>query len=86
MFGDLYETLLLTQTIIYCDNLRKEDFLANQSTKWIFMLVTRNAEMDQKGHSNFPRMALTCSRCHWRSSTIGIRTELDELASIKTFC
>ena len=84
MFGDLYETLLLTQTIIYCDTLRKVDFLANQPTKWIFRLVMRTAETDQKGrtlimwfmwwfHSNFSRMALTYGRCHWRSSTTGLR-------------
>ena len=71
------ETLLSMQTIIYCEMLRKEDFLVNQSTKWIFMLVMRNAEMDQKGRnlimwfmwwvrSDILRMALTCSRCPWR--------------------
>merc|ERR1712064_38855 len=45
---DLYETLTITQAIIYCNTRRKVDFLADQMTKRDFTVSTMHAEMDQK--------------------------------------
>merc|ERR1719265_1011082 len=45
---DLYETLTITQAIIYCNTRRKVDFLADQMTKRDFTLSTMHAELDQK--------------------------------------
>jgi len=45
---DLYETLTITQAIIYCNRRRKVDFLADQMTKRDFTVSTMHAELDQK--------------------------------------
>merc|ERR1711963_215697 len=45
---DLYETLTITQAIIYCNTRRKIDFLADQLTKRDFTISTMHAELDQK--------------------------------------
>jgi len=45
---DLYETLTITQAIIYCNTRRKVDFLADQLSKRDFTVSTMHAELDQK--------------------------------------
>jgi len=45
---DLYETLTITQAIIYCNTRRKVDYLADQMTKRDFTVSTMHAELDQK--------------------------------------
>jgi len=45
---DLYETLTITQAIIYCNTRRKVDFLADQLTKRDLTVSTMHAELDQK--------------------------------------
>jgi translation initiation factor 4A len=45
---DLYETLTITQAIIYCNTRRTVDFLADQMSKRDFTISTMHAEMDQK--------------------------------------
>jgi len=44
---DLYETLTITQAIIYCNTRRKVDFLAEQLTKRDFTISTMHADLDQ---------------------------------------
>jgi len=45
---DLYETLTITQAIIYCNTRRKVDMLANEMAKRDFTISTMHAELDQK--------------------------------------
>jgi translation initiation factor 4A len=45
---DLYETLTITQAIIYCNTRRKVDYLADQMAKRDFTVSTMHAELDQK--------------------------------------
>merc|ERR1712129_652687 len=45
---DLYETLTITQAIIYCNTRRKVDFLADQLQKRDFTISTMHADLDQK--------------------------------------
>jgi len=45
---DLYETLTITQAIIYCNTRRKVDFLADQMSKRDFTISTMHAELDHK--------------------------------------
>jgi len=45
---DLYETLTITQAIIYCNTRRKVDYLADQMGKRDFTISTMHAELDQK--------------------------------------
>merc|ERR1712084_81322 len=45
---DLYETLTITQAIIYCNTRRKVDYLADQMSKRDFTVSTMHAELDQK--------------------------------------
>jgi len=45
---DLYETLTITQAIIYCNTRRKVDFLADQMSKRDFTVSTMHADLDQK--------------------------------------
>merc|ERR1719195_1584070 len=45
---DLYETVTITQAIIYCNSGRKVDFLADQLTKRDFTISTMHADLDQK--------------------------------------
>mmetsp|Transcript_20595 Transcript_20595/g.47247 ORF Transcript_20595/g.47247 Transcript_20595/m.47247 type:complete len:393 (-) Transcript_20595:170-1348(-) len=45
---DLYETLTITQAIIYCNPRRKVDYLADQMTKRDFTISTMHADLDQK--------------------------------------
>eukprot|EP00928_Gymnodinium_smaydae_P100727 TRINITY_DN994_c1_g1_i7.p1 TRINITY_DN994_c1_g1~~TRINITY_DN994_c1_g1_i7.p1 ORF type:complete len:414 (+),score=122.36 TRINITY_DN994_c1_g1_i7:75-1244(+) len=45
---DLYETLTITQAIIYCNTRRKVDFLNQQLTKRDFTVSVMHAELDQK--------------------------------------
>jgi len=44
---DLYETLTITQAIIYCNTRRKVDFLAEQLTMRDFTISTMHADLDQ---------------------------------------
>merc|ERR1712087_299948 len=43
---DLYETLTITQAIIYCNTRRKVDTLADQLSKRDFTISTMHAELD----------------------------------------
>mmetsp|Transcript_12531 Transcript_12531/g.21751 ORF Transcript_12531/g.21751 Transcript_12531/m.21751 type:complete len:394 (-) Transcript_12531:174-1355(-) len=45
---DLYETLTITQAIIYCNTRRKVDYLAAEMTKRDFTVSTMHADLDQK--------------------------------------
>merc|ERR550525_1925201 len=45
---DLYETLTITQCIIYCNTRRKVDFIQDQLTKRDFTVSTMHADLDQK--------------------------------------
>ena len=45
---DLYETLTVTQAIIYCNTRRKVDFLSDQMTKRDSTVSTMHAKFDQK--------------------------------------
>merc|ERR1711937_562900 len=45
---DLYETLTITQAIIYCNTRCKIDFLQDQLTKRDFTVPVMHAELDQK--------------------------------------
>merc|ERR1712201_16723 len=45
---DLYETLTITQAIIYCNTRRKVDYMGDQMTKRDFTVSTMHAELDQK--------------------------------------
>merc|ERR1711967_179288 len=45
---DLYETVTITQAIIYCNTRRKVDFLKNEMEKRDFTVSTMHAELDQK--------------------------------------
>jgi translation initiation factor 4A len=45
---DLYETLTITQAIIYCNTRRKVDFLQDQLSKRDFTVSVMHAELDQK--------------------------------------
>merc|ERR1712137_529889 len=44
---DLYETLTITQAIIYCNTRRKVDYLANEMEKRDFTVSTMHADLDQ---------------------------------------
>merc|ERR1712057_57851 len=45
---DLYETLTITQAIIYCNTRRKVDYVAAEMSKRDFTISTMHAELDQK--------------------------------------
>merc|ERR1719159_1582300 len=45
---DLYETLTITQAIIYCNTRRKADFLADELGKRDFTTSTMHADLDQR--------------------------------------
>jgi len=45
---DLYETLTITQAIIYCNTRRKVDHLTNELSKRDFTVSTMHADLDQK--------------------------------------
>merc|ERR1719454_929793 len=45
---DLYETVTITQAIIYCNTRRKVDFVAAEMSKRDFTVSTMHAELDQK--------------------------------------
>merc|ERR1711939_1280629 len=45
---DLYETLTITQAIIYCNTRRKVDYLAAEMAKRDFTISTMHADLDQK--------------------------------------
>eukprot|EP00812_Abedinium_dasypus_P013201 NODE_670_length_1415_cov_588.575735.p1 GENE.NODE_670_length_1415_cov_588.575735~~NODE_670_length_1415_cov_588.575735.p1 ORF type:complete len:335 (+),score=121.05 NODE_670_length_1415_cov_588.575735:133-1137(+) len=45
---DLYETLTITQAIIYCNLRRKVDYLAAELTKRDFTISVMHSELDQK--------------------------------------
>jgi len=45
---DLYEMLIITQAIVYCNRRRKVDFLADQLTERDFTMTPMHAELDQK--------------------------------------
>jgi translation initiation factor 4A len=48
---DLYETITITQAIIYCNSRRKVDFLANEMSKRDFTISTMHSDMDQNERS-----------------------------------
>merc|ERR1711998_768566 len=48
---DLYETLTVTQSIIYCNNRRKVDFLEDEMSKRDFTVSVINADLDQDTRS-----------------------------------
>ena len=48
---DLYETLTLTQAIIYCNTRRKVDYLEQQMTQRDFTVSVIHAELDQDARS-----------------------------------
>jgi len=45
---DLYQTLTISQAIIYCNKRRKVDFLADELTKRDFTISTMHAELNQQ--------------------------------------
>merc|ERR1712196_257157 len=45
---DLYETLTISQSIIYCNTRRKVDYLADQMGKRDFTVSTMHADLDQR--------------------------------------
>jgi len=45
---DLYETLTITQAIIYCNTRRKVDWLAQEMGRRDFTISTMHADLDQK--------------------------------------
>jgi len=45
---DLYETLTITQAIIYCNTRRKVDYLQDQLSKRDFTISTMHSDLDQK--------------------------------------
>merc|ERR1719195_2153738 len=45
---DLYETLTITQAIIYCNTRRKVDYLADEMAKRDFTVSTMHADLDQR--------------------------------------
>mmetsp|Transcript_95155 Transcript_95155/g.198948 ORF Transcript_95155/g.198948 Transcript_95155/m.198948 type:complete len:392 (+) Transcript_95155:123-1298(+) len=45
---DLYETLTITQAIIYCNTRKRVDYLAEQLQKRDFTISTMHADLDQK--------------------------------------
>merc|ERR1719506_2055305 len=45
---DLYETVTITQAIIYCNTRRKVDYVKNEMEKRDFTVSTMHAELDQK--------------------------------------
>jgi len=45
---DLYETLTISQAIIYCNTRRKVDFVAREMTKRDFTVSTMHADLDQQ--------------------------------------
>merc|ERR1719387_2443012 len=55
---DLYETLTITQAIIYCNTRRKVDYLADQMGKRDFTISTMHAELDQKERPGYARVPL----------------------------
>merc|ERR1711920_636011 len=52
---DLYETLTITQAIIYCNTRRKVDFLADQLQKRDFTISIMHAELEQKDRDRIMR-------------------------------
>jgi translation initiation factor 4A len=49
---DLYETLTITQAIIYCNTRRKVDWLTNQMTSRDFTVSATHGEMDMREREN----------------------------------
>merc|ERR1712054_340524 len=52
---DLYETLTITQAIIYCNTQHKVDYLANEMGKRDFTVSTMHADLDQKDRERIMR-------------------------------
>merc|ERR1711881_605659 len=48
---DLYETLTVTQSIIYCNTRRKVDFLEHELTKRDFTISVMHADLDQEARN-----------------------------------
>jgi len=67
---DLYETLTITQAIIYCNTRRKVDFLADQMQKRDFTVSTMHADLDQQ------ERALVMREFRSGSSRVLISTDL----------
>merc|ERR1712193_102832 len=67
---DLYETLTITQAIIYCNTRRKADFLRDQLTKRDFTVSVMHAELDQN------ERALVMREFRSGSSRVLISTDL----------
>merc|ERR1712183_601562 len=75
---DLYETLTITQAIIYVNTRRKCDFLADQMTKRDFTVSTMREFRSGSSRVLSPQICLhvasMCSRCPWSSTTTCLRT------------
>merc|ERR1712039_199451 len=69
---DLYETLTITQAIIYCNTRRKVDFLKDQLSKRDFTVSTMNAELDQMDRDKV--------MCEFRSGSSRVLISTDLLA------
>jgi len=67
---DLYETLTITQAIIYCNTRRKVDFLADQMQKRDFTVSTMHADLTQQ------ERALVMREFRSGSSRVLISTDL----------
>jgi translation initiation factor 4A len=67
---DLYETLTITQAMIYCNTRRKVDYLADQMTRRDFTISTMHADMEQKERE------LVMREFHSGSSRVLISTDL----------
>ncbi|PHJ15715.1 eukaryotic initiation factor 4a [Cystoisospora suis] len=52
---DLYETLTITQAIIYCNTRRKVDFLTNKMSERDFTVSSMHGDMDQKSREMIMR-------------------------------
>merc|ERR1711862_899523 len=69
---DLYETLTITQAIIYCNSRRKVDSLADQMSKRDLTISTMHADLDQKERPRHARIQVrifACAYLHRSSRT-----------------
>jgi len=67
---DLYDTLTITQAIIYCNTRRKVDYLADEMQKRDFTVSTIHADLDQRARD------LIMREFRSRSSRVLISTDL----------
>jgi ATP-dependent RNA helicase len=48
LFSDLYDTLTITQSVVFCNTRRKVDWLAEKMREANFTVSSMHAEMEQK--------------------------------------